>query len=300
MSLDRFRDWHSIPGQGRIQLVGVFGDEEMIDRAARTTSGADADEGRTPEQRRGLLRYLIRNRHTSPLEFCEAVFLVEVPMDTWRQWIRHRTANVNEYSTRYSPALDQMATVPPGQWRAQASSNRQGSAGLLDGDVEHAGTTEGVQDVLDQQQRWFHTTARAVYESRLARGVAREQARTDLPLSQMTRAFWKIDLHNLLHFLGLRLHPHAQYEIRQYAQFIAEVVMEWVPNVWEAFSDYRLRSHTFSHAEMLVLKNIVTGWAAAYPDAAAGVGGQLAAVDANKRERAAFLRAVGLLEVSDD
>jgi len=298
--LNQFTTWHDIPGQGRIQLVDVFGDERMIDRAARTTAGAETDEERTDEKRRGLMRYLMRHRHTTPLEFCEVVFLLEIPMDTWRQMVRHRTASINEYSTRYSPALDEMATVPPGQWRAQAASNRQGSAGLLTGTTEHGGTVEDVQDVLCQQEQWLHDSARVVYRSRLERGVAREQARKDLPLSTMTRAYWKIDLHNLLHFLGLRLDSHAQLEIRQYAQFMAEVVEAWVPNVWKAFVDYRLEAHTFSRQEMVALRVMVDRWAQEQvPDESYVVPHALQELEEagsiSKREGVAFLRAVGLL-----
>ena len=137
---------------------------------------------------RGLIRYLMRHHHTTPFEMCELKLHVRVPMDCWRQWIRHRTANVNEYSTRYSIAIDAAQTTPPTDWRMQSPTNRQGSVGLL-----HVET--GAK--LSQKEATFHRVARELYEERLAFGVAREQARKDLPLSTYTEAYWKIDLHNL-------------------------------------------------------------------------------------------------------
>ncbi len=181
---------------------------------------------------RGLIRYLMRHRHSTPFEMAEIKLLVRVPMDTWRQWIRHRTANVNEYSTRYSLAIDAAQETPPEEWRVQAKSNRQGSDGYLEPDVGQA---------LTEQEVEFHRQARQLYEDRIARGVAREQARKDLPLATYTEAYWKVDLHNLLHFLSLRMDSHAQQEIRDYAKTIGEqIVQPLFPLVWEAFSDYRL------------------------------------------------------------
>jgi thymidylate synthase (FAD) len=156
-----------------------------------------------------------------------------VPMDCWRQWIRHRTANVNEYSTRYSLAIDAMQTTTPDAWRTQAANNRQGSAGALD-------VAEG--EKLTASETEFQRAARALYEQRIAQGVAREQARKDLPLSTYTEAYWKVDLHNLLHFLALRMDSHAQWEIREYARTIGEqIVQPLFPLVWEAFVDYRMQ-----------------------------------------------------------
>jgi len=152
---------------------------------------------------------------------CEIKLHVRVPMDCWRQWIRHRTANVNEYSTRYSIAIDAAKSTKPDEWRLQGFINRQGSEGELD-------RSEGER--LSDRESEFHKLSREVYQDRLDVGVAREQARKDLPLATYTEAYWKIDLHNLLHFLALRMEGHAQYEIREYANVIGhQIVAKWVP-----------------------------------------------------------------------
>ena len=169
---------------------------------------------------------------------------VRVPRDCWRQWIRHRTANVNEYSTRYSVAIDAASRTAPDQWRLQKASNRQGSEGRL---APAVGVRLSAAE-SDLQQR-----ARAVYQERLDAGVAREQARKDLPLSTYTEAYWKIDLHNLLHFLGLRADAHAQEEIRAYATLIGEqVVSRWVPLTWQAYLDYRAGGLLLTRAERAI------------------------------------------------
>jgi thymidylate synthase (FAD) len=155
-------------------------------------------------------------------------------MDCWRQWIRHRTANVNEYSTRYSLAIDAAYGTAPNQWRTQATSNRQGSGDPF---------PEELGRELTEAEQAFHLQARRLYEERIERGVAREQARKDLPLATYTEAYWKVDLHNLLHFLALRMDVHAQWEIRMYAQALGEqIVRPLFPLVWEAFVDYRFEA----------------------------------------------------------
>jgi thymidylate synthase (FAD) len=171
----------------------------------------------------------------------EVKLLVRVPMDCWRQWIRHRTANVNEYSTRYSLAIDAMQTTPADQWRSQATTNRQGSEGFLD---------KAQGSALSATESEFQQQARRLYEQRIEQGVAREQARKDLPLSTYTEAYWKVDLHNLLHFLALRMDSHAQLEIRQYATAIGEkIVQPLFPLVWEAFIDYRMEGMFLSRLD---------------------------------------------------
>lgn len=197
--------------------------------------------GRCVEGDRRLIRYLMRHRHTSPFEQAEIKLHVRVPMDCWRQWIRHRTASVNETSTRYSEAIDAAQRTDPVGWRAQSESSKQGSGGRI--------TTPGLGERLSEQERSFQAEARRVYESRLSVGVAREQARKDLPLSTYTEAYWTIDLHNLLHFLELRLDTHAQLEIRSYAEVIWRMVQDWVPLTAEAFRDYRLEGIRLSRAE---------------------------------------------------
>jgi thymidylate synthase (FAD) len=191
----------------------------------------------------------MRHWHTTPFEMAELKFRVRVPMDTWRQWIRHRTASVNEYSTRYSVAIDEFATTSPEAWRLQAESNRQGSAGLFYPE-------DGAE--LSATEASFHALARNLYETRLDKGVAREQARKDLPLSNYTEAYWKVDLHNLFHFLRLRMDSHAQQEIRGYAEIIGrEIVAKLFPLAWEAFVDYRLESLQLTKLEIGVVQRMM-------------------------------------------
>ena len=225
--------WKKFPvlDDGFVCLVDIMGDDQSVVQAARVSYGEGT---RKVSDDRTLIRYLMRHRHTTPFEMAELKLLVRVPMDCWRQWIRHRTANVNEYSTRYSLAIDATQTTPPEAWRTQAAHNRQGSGEALDSSL-------GAE--LSREEADFQRAARELYEKRIAQGVAREQARKDLPLSTYTEAYWKIDLHNLLHFLALRMDDHAQWEIREYARTIGrEIVQPLFPLVWEAFVDYRLES----------------------------------------------------------
>lgn len=224
----RWKKW-PVLGDGFVCLVDAMGDDEAVVQAARVSYGAGTQR---VSDDRTLIRYLMRHLHTTPFEMCELKLLVRVPMDCWRQWIRHRMASVNEYSTRYSVAIDAMQVTPPDGWRTQATSNRQGSEGFFEAERGAA---------LSAEEAAVQARAREVYQHRLEQGVAREQARKDLPLSTFTEAYWKIDLHNLLHFLELRMDEHAQWEIRQYALTIGhEIVKPLFPTVWEAFVDYRL------------------------------------------------------------
>ena len=228
---------------GFVRVVDYMGSDAAIVQAARVSYGLGTKRLR---EDRALIRYLIRNRHSSPFEMCEIKLHVRVPMDCWRQWIRHRTANVNEYSTRYSVAIDASQRTPAGSWRSQAAGNRQGSESVIDPQV-------GAQ--LSGDEAALLLRSREVYERRIALGVAREQARKDLPLSTYTEAYWKIDLHNLLHFLELRMDAHAQEEIRTYATTIGEdILRRWCPTAWEAFQDYRVGAMLLSKAEVAVLK----------------------------------------------
>lgn len=233
---------------GLVRVVDLMGSDAAVVQAARISYGAGT---KRVHEDRGLIRYLMRHRHTTPFEMCEIKLHVRVPMDCWRQWIRHRTANVNEYSTRYSEAIDAAQITEPGQWRAQSAANRQGSGDYL---------TAQVGEELTSREADLQRLSREVYEERIAAGVAREQARKDLPLSTYTEAYWKIDLHNLLHFLSLRMDAHAQHEIRSYANVIGnEIVRKWCPLTWEAFQDYRLNALTLSRIEQEVLRMIVAG-----------------------------------------
>ncbi len=233
---------------GFIRVVDYMGNDESIVQAARVSYGKGTKK---LNEDKNLIRYLLRHRHTTPFEMCEIKFHVRVPMDTWRQWIRHRMASVNEYSTRYSIAIDSMQSTEPENWRLQAKWNKQGSEGFIDEEI-------GLQ--LSKEEAEFHTKAREVYEKRIDLGVAREQARKDLPLSTYTEAYWKIDLHNLLHFLELRMDKHAQFEIREYANVIGnEIVKRWVPIAWQAFNDYVLNSKTFSKYELEIITALING-----------------------------------------
>jgi thymidylate synthase (FAD) len=233
---------------GFVRLVDYMGDDSSVVQAARVSYGSGT---KRVQDDRALIRYLMRHSHTTPFEMCEIKLHVKVPMDVWRQWIRHRTANINEYSTRYSVAIDAAQKTPTGKWRRQSSENMQGSAGFLSSEEgERLSASE-----LDLQR-----IARTVYEARLAAGVAREQARKDLPLSTYTEAYWKIDLHNLLHFLNVRMDAHAQEEIRAYAVAIGEqIVAKWVPFVWEAFLDYRYKSVLLSRIESEIVSALIAG-----------------------------------------
>lgn len=233
---------------GFIRVIDYMGTDDSIVQAARVSYGAGTKK---VSEDRGLIRYLLRNRHTTPFEMCELKLHVRVPMDCWRQWIRHRTASVNEYSTRYSVAVDACRTTRPDQWRSQALDNKQGSGAAISLEL-------GEQ--LTRSESEFHAAGKQLYNHRLEAGVAREQARKDLPLSTYTEAYWKIDLHNLLHFLALRMDAHAQFEIREYATLIGEqIVSKWVPYTWEAFLDYRCNGIYLSDIETRVLALIAQG-----------------------------------------
>ncbi len=239
--------WHKFPvlDEGFVCLVDVMGDDSSVVQAARVSYGEGT---RRVSDDRTLIRYLLRHRHTTPFEMAEIKFLVRVPMDCWRQWVRHRMASINEYSTRYSLAIDAAQTTPPDQWRSQAEHNRQGSG-------ESLPTELGRQ--LSSDERRLHDQLRDQYQQRIESGVAREQARKDLPLSTYTEAYWKIDLHNLLHFLALRMDSHAQLEIRNYATTIGEqIVAPLFPVVWEAFLDYRMHSTTLTRLDTSVIQRL--------------------------------------------
>ena len=218
--------------------MDYMGSDQAVVRAARVSYGKGTKK---VQDDRGLIRYLIRHRHTTPFEMCEFEFHVRVPMDCWRQWIRHRTASVNEYSTRYSVAIDSAQKTPPDRWRMQSKSNKQGSAGFL-------GIEAG--RMFSIEERDMQLQIRKMYEGRVDAKIAREQARKDLPLSTYTEAYWKIDLHNLLHFLSLRLDPSAQFEIRVYAEAIAQILKDAMPITFAAFEDYTQYSIPVSRPEV--------------------------------------------------
>jgi thymidylate synthase (FAD) len=238
---------YKVLDDGFIRVVDYMGSDESIVQAARVSYGTGTKK---VSEDRGLIRYLMRHDHTTPFEMCEIKFHVRVPMDCWRQWIRHRTANVNEYSTRYSIAIDSFQKTSPSQWRLQSEINKQGSGNFVGSDLGQE---------LSKQESDLHKNIKNVYDQRISTGIAREQARKDLPLSTYTEAYWKIDLHNLLHFLKLRMDSHAQAEIRSYAYVIGnDIVSKWCPLTWEAFADYKFNAETFSAQELSIVQYIQT------------------------------------------
>lgn len=252
---------HKFPvlDDGFICLQDVMGSDADICQAARTSYQKGT---KSTSDNETLIRYLMRHRHTSPFEMAELKFMVRVPMDCWRQWVRHRTANINEYSTRYSEAIESQQKTAPDQWRAQSKNNKQGSSGddlhwpeleKNQYDPRNDNACKNLRELLTEMEKRTQSHARFTYEQRIACGVAREQARKDLPLSTYTEAYWKIDLHNLLHFLSLRMDSHAQQEIREYANIIGnEIVAKLFPLTWQAFQDYRLNSVTLSAFDIKV------------------------------------------------
>lgn len=229
---------------GFVEYLDHMGSDEEICNAARLSYGKD----RKPQSDdRTLIRYLMRHQHTSPFEMAEVKFLVRVPIDIWRQWARHRTASINEHSTRYTAPVKTPPHVPSAdQWRMQDTDNKQGSSGLFD---EKRGG-----DFCDDFQHAAASATQAYY-SAIAAGVSREQARSILPLSTYTEAVWKIDLHNLMHFISLRIKPNAQAEIREYAAAILDIVEELFPLTIEAFTHYRLESMALSALDIIAIQS---------------------------------------------
>ncbi len=249
---------HPLPclDHGFVRVVDYMGDDAAVVQAARVSYGKGT---RRTREDRGLIRYLMRHRHTTPFEMCELKLHVKLPIFVARQWIRHRTASVNEISGRYS-VLDQEFYLPrPQDLAVQSQSNRQGRGQELDAEQAAA-----VLEIL----RLDAQAAHASY-SRLMSDwdLARELARINLGLSTYTQWYWKIDLHNLLHFLSLRMHAHAQREFRVYAETIAQVVEDWVPHSWEAFEDYRLGSFNLSRQGVELLRSHLAGEPLGYTQA---------------------------------
>lgn len=233
---------------GFVRVVDYMGDDAAVVQAARVSYGKGTKKR---SEDRGLIRYLMRHRHTTPLEMCELKLHVKLPIFVARQWIRHRTANVNEYSARYS-ILDREFYLPrPEDLATQSANNKQGR-----GDVLAADAAAAVLELLRRDAVRAYDSYEALLDSH---GLARELARMNLPVSYYTQWYWKIDLHNLLHFLALRIDPHAQHEIRVYAEAIAGVVRDWVPLCWEAFEDYRLGAATLSRQMLVVVRRMLAG-----------------------------------------
>jgi thymidylate synthase (FAD) len=242
---------HPVLDHGFIRVIDYMGDDAAIVQAARVSYGAGTKHVQNDE---GLIRYLMRHWHSTPFEMCELKLHVKLPVFVARQWIRHRTANVNEYSARYS-ILDREFYIPePSQLAAQSTVNNQGRGEVLTGE-EAARVLELLKS--DANRAYDH------YEAMLSQdgqqGLARELARMNLPANIYTQWYWKVDLHNLFHFLRLRADEHAQYEIRVYAEAIAACVRDWVPLAYAAFEDYRMGGVTLSAKAIAVVKRMLTG-----------------------------------------
>ena len=284
---------------GFVRLVDYMGDDQAIVQAARVSYGRGTRRAR---EDRGLIRYLLRHHHTTPFEMCEIKVHVKLPIFVARQWIRHRTASVNEYSARYS-ILDREFYVPaPEALAGQSDANRQGR-----GDAVSPARARAVLDMLrhDAEAAYAHYEdflgvpvaapgeaagadaaapgADSAAEPAAPEGIARELARINLPVSFYTQWYWKIDLHNLLRFIALRADAHAQYEIRVYADALATLTRLWVPDVYEAFVDYRLEAATLSRMEVDAVRALLKG---EQPD--------LAALGMSVREQAEFKRRFAL------
>jgi thymidylate synthase (FAD) len=259
---------------GFVRVVDYMGDDAAIVQAARVSYGRGT---KRVNEDRGLIRYLMRHHHTTPFEMCELKLHCKLPIFVARQWIRHRTANVNEYSGRYS-ILDREFYLPPADALCvQSTGNRQGRGASLE--AERAAAV--LQLLKDDATRCYDHYQELLNEDEAGRtlrpgepSLARELARINLTLGFYTQWYWKIDLHNLLHFLLLRGDPHAQEEIRVYAQAIGDVAQRWVPLAWEAFVDYRLEAMTLSRAEGEAVRAMLAG---ERPD--------LAALGLSKREQ---------------
>ncbi|MEM9523674.1 MAG: FAD-dependent thymidylate synthase [Pseudomonadota bacterium] len=239
---------HGVLDHGFVRVIDYMGDDAAITQAARVSYGRGTKSVQSDE---GLIRYLMRHWHSTPFEMCEIKLHVKLPIFVARQWIRHRTASVNEYSARYS-ILDREFYIPgPGELAAQSAVNNQGRDEALEMDK-----AVRVLDILksDAMRCYDH------YEEMIAQdGLARELARMNLPANVYTQWYWKIDLHNLFHFLRLRADRHAQYEIRVYAKTICEMVKDWVPVAYAAFQDYRLGGAFLSGKALQCIRKMVTG-----------------------------------------
>ncbi len=251
---------------GFVRAIDYMGDDAAIVQAARVSYGRGTKK---VQEDSGLIRYLMRHRHTTPFEMCELKLHVKLPIFVARQWIRHRSANVNEYSARYS-ILDNEFYIPaPDKLSAQSTSNRQGRGDVLTGD-EAARVfqllKEDSANAYDHYAEMLNETPDGEVADPNREGLARELARMNLSLNFYTQWYWKVDLHNLLHFLSLRADDHAQYEIRVYADVILDMVRRWVPATYQAFMDYRMGGVGLSAAGLDVVKKLIAGEAAEQPD----------------------------------
>jgi thymidylate synthase (FAD) len=275
---------------GFVSLVDYMGSDEDVERAARVSYGYGT---RRTSETRGLIRYLRRHRHTTPSEMVELKFHCAMPIFVARQWIRHRTANLNEYSGRYSLLPLLFYRPAPEDLQAQSATNRQGRSGT---------SLDAIYD--EAVARWdrLRKEAAATYEWLVQRDVARELARIDLPLSTYTQWYWKIDLHNLFHFLSVRADPHAQYEIRAFARVMAGMLKRVAPLSFEAWVDYELAGAHLSRGELDAIRQLVQvkDGALEARSAARLTGTDLARVGLSKREADELLAKLAAASPADD
>jgi len=244
---------------GFIRVVDYMGDDAAVVQSARVSYGRGT---KAANEDRGLIRYLMRHRHSTPFEMCEIKYHIKLPIFIARQWIRHRTANVNEYSARYS-VLDREFYVPQSeQLAAQSSDNRQGRGAVLQGaEAERVLRLlrEDATQTYDHYLEMLNEDEAGQPRDAARSGLARELARMNLTLNTYTQWYWKTDLHNLLHFLSLRADGHAQYEIRVYAEAMLKTVQAWVPHCYEAFADYRMGAVTMSSQMLSIVRRMLAG-----------------------------------------
>mgnify|MGYP001173109711 FL=1 len=228
--------------KGFVRLVDSMGGDNAIVQSARVSYGKGTSK---VSQDRGLIRYLMRHRHTTPFEMVEFKFHCKMPIFVARQWVRHRTANINEYSLRYSEARDEFYIPDPDQIEHQSALNKQGRAGEVSNELKN----KVIQYFNEISDRSFE-----IYSELNREGVARELARAILPVNLYTEWYWKNDLHNLLHFVGLRSDSHAQFEIRVFSDAMASYIKKVAPHAWEAYQDYAVNGMRFSGIEQKILE----------------------------------------------
>ncbi len=232
----------SVLDKGFVRVIDYMGDDNAIVQAARISYGQGTKH---VNQDKALIRYLMRNRHTSPFEMCEIKLHFKLPLFVAQQWLRHRTAHINAYSGRYSEMPDEFYYPNKDVLQMQSTSNKQGRDGKL---------SESIKDEILQNMQNDSEMCYETYQKFLNLGVTRELARNNLTFNIYTSWYWKIDVHNLLHFLRLRCDSHAQYEIRQYANQIKEILKIWMPITYEAFCDYCQNGVYLSHEALKVVK----------------------------------------------
>ena len=236
---------------GFVRVIDYMGDDAAICQAARVSYGKGT---KSVQNDAGLIRYLMRHWHSTPFEMCELKLHVKLPVFVARQWIRHRTANVNEYSARYS-ILDREFYIPaPEHVAAQSTVNNQGRGDTLQGEE-----AARVLEILKADSARAYDNYEAMISDEGQQGLARELARMNLPANIYTQWYWKVDLHNLFHFLRLRADHHAQYEIRVYAEEICKLVADWVPAAYGAFEDYRMGGANLSATALDCIRRMVKG-----------------------------------------